>query len=157
VSNLVIIDEPITSSGALSVFHAAIDELNRRYGGSDEAKHLQLDELELPRGVFLVARRDGHLVGGVGLRPIGERSLLLGEIKRLWVRPDERKSGAGSLLMASIEDRARTIGYRQLYLETGPAQPEAFALYKKLGWESVQEFPKGAFSYPQAYRFTKTL
>ena len=59
---------PITSNGARSVYHAAIDELNRRYG--DRRGRARLDEYAPPRGVFLVARVDTHPVGGVGLRSI---------------------------------------------------------------------------------------
>ncbi|HEY5104001.1 MAG TPA: GNAT family N-acetyltransferase [Acidimicrobiales bacterium] len=157
MSDLVISDEPITSSGALSVFHAAIDELNRRYGGSDEAMLLHPDELNAPRGIFLVARLDDHPVGGVGIRPIGDAALRLGEIKRLWVRPDQRQHGVGSRLMSDVEERARTIGFRQLYLETGYAQPEALALYESTGWDRVELFPEGTWSHPGAYRFTKVL
>lgn len=157
MSNLVVNDEPITSHGALSVYHAAVDELNRRYEGSDEGRHLRVDELIPPHGLFLVARIDGHPVGGVGVRSISDPALLLGEIKRLWVRPDRRRLGVGARLMTAAEDRARAIGLRQLYLETGYAQPEAVELYERSNWTSVKEYPAGAYSYPQAYRFTKVL
>lgn len=150
-------EELITSSGALSVYYAAIDELNRRYEGSDEGSHLQVDELMAPRGLFLVARIDGHLAGGAGLRLISDPEKMLGEIKRLWVRPDQRRRGIGAALMSEIEDRAHCRGYRQLYLETGFAQPEAIALYEAIGWARVEKLPEGAFSYPGADRFTKVL
>ncbi|MFY9782253.1 MAG: GNAT family N-acetyltransferase [Acidimicrobiales bacterium] len=157
MSDLVIEDEPVTSSGALSVLHAALDELTRRYGGSEEGKHLSLDELLPPRGVFLVARADGDLVGGVGLRPISDPALEVGEVKRLWVRPDQRRRGVGLALMDEVEERARRLGYRRLYLESGYAQPEALELYRGSGWDAIDEYPPGAFSYPVASRFTKLL
>jgi GNAT superfamily N-acetyltransferase len=157
VSDLVIEDELITSSGALSVYHAALDELTRRYGGSEEGKHLSTDELLPPRGLFLLARLDGDLVGGVGLRPISDPALEVGEVKRLWVRSDQRRRGVGLALMDEVEERARRLGYRQLYLESGYAQPEALELYRGSGWDAVDEYPPGAFSYPVANRFTKLL
>jgi GNAT superfamily N-acetyltransferase len=157
VSHVTIIDEPITSHGALSVYYAAVDELDRRYEGSDEGSHLQVDELKPPEGLFLVARFDGHPVGGVGLRSIGDRALKLGEIKRLWVRPDLRRRGVGARLMTEAEDRARALGFLQLYLETGYAQPEAVELYQQSNWTPVKDYPPGAYSYPKAFRFTKVL
>jgi GNAT superfamily N-acetyltransferase len=157
VSNLIIDDELITSHGALSVYHAAIDELARRYDGFDEEIHLQAQEMLPPRGLFLVARADGHPVGGVGVRPIGDDALMLGEVKRLWVRPDQRRLGVAAKLMIALVERARQSGFSQLYLETGDAQPEALALYQKIDWAPVEKFPDGAFSYPTAYRFTKFL
>ncbi len=51
----------------------------------------------------------------------------------------------------------REVGFAQLYLETGYAQPEAVALYSSTGWERVDEFPEGTWSHPGAYRFTKVL
>ncbi|MGH3732746.1 MAG: GNAT family N-acetyltransferase [Acidimicrobiales bacterium] len=157
MSELTIDDELITTHGALSVYHASIDELNRRYGGSDEDQLLRVEELMAPRGLFLVARRDGHPIGGVGLRPISDPALDLGEVKRLWVRPDQRRLGVGLQLMRRIEERARELGYRQLYLESGYAQPEALELYRSKGWLTVEEYPPGAHSYHMAIRFMKDL
>jgi GNAT superfamily N-acetyltransferase len=150
-------DELITTSGALSVFKAAVDELNRRYGSIDDDTQMNIDELLPPTGAFLVARDDGHLCGGVGLRRIADPALRYAEVKRLWVRPDLRRSGIAARLMAEIEERARTMGYERLYLETGPAQPEAVAFYPKHAWTSVEVFPEGAHTHEGAYRFTKLL
>jgi GNAT superfamily N-acetyltransferase len=150
-------DEPIESSGAQSVYQSAIDELIRRYGADDATWQLDLSQFQPPRGLFLVARVDTHPAGCVGVRSIAEPALQLGEIKRLWVRPDLRRSGVAAALMADIEERARIVGYVRLYLETGEAQPEAQALYPKLNWTPVEEFPTGAFSHRDAYRFTKLL
>jgi GNAT superfamily N-acetyltransferase len=155
--DLIIHDELISTHGALSVYHASIDELNRRYGGSDEDKLLHVEELLPPNGAFVVARLDGHPIGGVGLRPISDPVRRLGEIKRLWVRPDQRRNGVGALLMTAVEERAREIGYLQLYLESGYAQPEALELYRTHGWDTVAEYPPGAHSYHLANRFTKQL
>ncbi|HUX05114.1 MAG TPA: GNAT family N-acetyltransferase [Acidimicrobiales bacterium] len=150
-------EEPIHSSGALSVFHAAVDELERRYGQSDDVHHLHNDELAPPRGAFLVARIDGHLAGGVGLRSIVDPALGVGEVKRLWVRPDLRRAGVAAQLMDAVQDHARSLGYQQLYLETGHAQPEALAFYPATGWSPVDSFPPGAFTHERATRFTKVL
>jgi len=154
----VTVDEVLSSaSGAQSVLFAAVDELERRYGSSDETFHFVNTELLPPTGFFLLARDDGHLLGGVGVRAIGEASTHLGEVKRLWVRPDARRTGVAELLMREVVNVARTKGFTQLYLETGPAQPEAVALYHKLQWTPVEEFPEGAFTHPSAFRFTRVL
>jgi GNAT superfamily N-acetyltransferase len=157
VPELTIDDELITTHGALSVYHASIDELNRRYGGSDEDRLLHVEELMAPKGTFLVARLDAHPVGGVGLRPISDPALNIAEVKRLWVRPDQRRAGVGAALMRRIEERAKEMGYAQLYLETGYAQPEAVELYRTTGWLAVADYPPGAHSYHLASRFMKEL
>lgn len=154
---LTVREEPFTSSGALSIYYAAIDELTRRYHSGDDEFRIEATELQPPRGFFVVARRDSHPVGGVGVRSIVDPALALGEVKRLWVRPDQRRLGVADALLSFVHQRACQLGYRELYLETGDAQPEAQALYKKTGWRPVTDFPDGAFSYPTAVRFAKTL
>jgi GNAT superfamily N-acetyltransferase len=154
---LTVVAESVDSSGALAIVHAASDELQQRYGGDGDNAHLSVDELRPPQGIFLVARHDRHLVGGVGLRSIAEPTLRFAEVKRLWVRPDVRREGIGLVLMNAIESRARELGYVTLYLETGPAQPEALTLYRANGWTEIDEYPAGAFCHPQAHWFKKPL
>jgi GNAT superfamily N-acetyltransferase len=149
--------ESVETSGALAIVHAASDELQQRYGGDADNKHLHVDELRPPGGLFLVARRERQLVGGVGLRSIGDRELHFAEVKRLWVRPDLRREGIGLVLMHEIESHAKELGKVRLFLETGPAQPEALALYKANGWTEIEKYPDGAFSHPQAHRFAKDV
>lgn len=157
MSSLTINDEPFGSSGAQSMYQSAVDELGRRYGHGDDEWQIDPQEFAPPLGIFLVARHDTHPAGCVGVRSISDPRLHLGEIKRLWVRPDLRRSGVAAALMSRAEERSRESGYLQLYLETGEAQPEAQALYPRLNWTSVKEFPPGAYSYPGAFRFTKIL
>ena len=152
-----VIAESIDTSGALAILHAASDELQQRYGGDGDNAHLNVDELRPPLGLFLVARRERHLVGGVGLRSIADPAHHFAEVKRLWVRPDLRREGIGLTLMNEIEVLARELGYATLFLETGPAQPEALALYESNGWTEIDQYPDGAFSHPIAHRFKKDL
>lgn len=149
--------EPVTSPGALSVIYAALDELARRYGPGADAAHLELEEMTPPRGLFVVAREDGHVAGGVGVRTILAPERHAGEVKRLWVRPDLRRAGVGARLMSGVVEAARALGFVDLYLETGPRQPEAIAFYPRIGWEAVSALPEGAHSYPEAHRFHLAL
>ncbi len=153
-----ILREDIFQPGPASLVSAALDELNRRYGGDSDTAHLDNEEMAPPRGGFFVARSDaGHLAGGVGLRSIVDPDLHLGEIKRLWVRPDLRQAGVARGLMAAVENYARDCGYAQLFLETGWAQPEAQAFYQRIGWTRIDDFPEGAFSYPLGIKFTRVF
>ena len=152
-----VVAEAVDTSGALAIVHAASDELQQRYGGEGDNAHLNVDELRPPQGLFLVARHERHLVGGVGLRSIAEPALRFAEVKRLWVRPDLRREGIGLVLMNEVESRARALGYAALYLETGPAQPEALALYRTNGWSEIDEYPAGVFCHPLSHWFKKDL
>jgi len=152
-----VVAESVDTSAALAIVHAASDELQQRYGGDGDNQHLGVDELRPPSGLFLVARHNRHLVGGVGLRAIADPALRYGEVKRLWVRPDLRREGIGLVLMKEVESHASDLGYVSLYLETGPAQPEALALYRTHGWTEIDQYPAGAFCHPRSLWFKKVL
>ena len=152
IAGLEIVERPLSSPEALVVLAAAEAELARRYGEGADGAELLAERFEPPQGSFLVALLEGRPVGGVGLRWIAERT---GEVKRLWVAEELRRSGLATELMASIEERGRQLGMGLIELETGPRQPEAVAFYASRGWELVDELPVKVSDYPDAFRFLK--
>jgi GNAT superfamily N-acetyltransferase len=155
---LAVEQEPFDAPGPQSIVLAALDEFDRIYGEGNRGAHdLKAGDFDPPRGVYLVARAEGHLAGGVGIRQILEPARRLGEVKRLWVRPDLRRHGVARALMDQAIERARALGYATLYLETGPRQPAAKALYAGLGWELVAAYPDGAHTHDTGTRFRLVL
>ena len=63
-----------------------------------------------------------------------------GEIKRVYVRPQARGKGVARRLMEALEAKAVQNGCRTFMLETGPTQPEALTLYKRMGYQSCGPF-----------------
>jgi ribosomal protein S18 acetylase RimI-like enzyme len=88
-----------------------------------------------PDGRLLLAE-DGAVAGCVAVRRLAvEASGTACELKRLWVRPEFRGRHVGRALAAEALAAARTIGYRQIKLDTLPAiMPAAVALYRDLGF-----------------------
>lgn len=62
------------------------------------------------------------------------------EIKRMFVRPENRKKGVGALIMQNLEQWATEQGYTTSILETGDNQPEAVALYEKIGYVVTEKY-----------------
>ncbi len=143
-----------SSASVQSIVLAAKDELDRRYGPATDPTSLKAADFTPPLGEFLLARVDDHLAGGVGLRTVAPD---IAEIKRLWVRPDLRRSGIGAALMTRAVADARVFGARLVMLETGPLQPEAVALYVSQGWRRVDRLPVGEHGHPESIRFTLEL
>ncbi|NKI76307.1 GNAT family N-acetyltransferase [Dickeya sp. CFBP 2040] len=88
--------------------------------------------------IFLVIRhRDGHAVGcgALWLRQPGE-----GEMKRIYVEPTCRGSGAADQLMRQLEQQARLAGCQVIRLETGIHQPQAIRLYQRHGYRLCGPF-----------------
>nr|WP_316638503.1 GNAT family N-acetyltransferase [uncultured Roseateles sp.] len=58
-----------------------------------------------------------------------------GELKRMFVRHDQRGLGLARQLLSLLEAEARQARLPLLRLETGPKQHEALALYGRLGYQ----------------------
>jgi GNAT superfamily N-acetyltransferase len=92
---------------------------------------------DAPHGALLGARAGGTLAGCVALRRIDDER---GELKRLYVRPDERRTGLGLALAEAAIDEARRLGYRRILLDTTPGMEKAQALYERLGFVDTEPY-----------------
>lgn len=90
-----------------------------------------------PRGRLLLALDGGSAVGCVALRPVDGRTA---ELKRLYVRPRARGSGAGRRLTEAAVAAARAAGYERIVLDTVPGMEAAQALYRSLGFADTAPY-----------------
>jgi putative acetyltransferase len=97
----------------------------------EECHHLTVEELARPDVAFFVARNDGITVACGAMRRLPQG---LAEVKRMYTRPADRNRGIGRAILAEIERTAVAEGFGALVLETGHAQPEAIALYRRAGF-----------------------
>jgi DNA-binding MarR family transcriptional regulator/GNAT superfamily N-acetyltransferase len=104
-----------------------------------------------PGGAFLVARAEEDVIacGGVQLH-----TDTIGEVKRMWVDPEWRGCGLGARMLAALEDQARRLGYREVYLDTNGTLVEAIAMYDGAGYRRIERY--GDNPYAQAW-FAKRL
>ena len=92
-----------------------------------------------PSGELLLARdSNGTPVGCVGLRPTEPPGCC--EMKRLYVSPEVRGFGLGERLVDAVVKEAERIGYREMRLDTLPSMAGAIALYRKLGFETIEPY-----------------
>ena len=85
-----------------------------------------------PEGRLGLALLDGRPAGCVAFRKIDSGTC---EIKRLYVRPEARGSGAGRRLLDWAVDQARLAGYRTMVGDTLPVMEAALRLYDRYGFE----------------------
>ncbi len=62
------------------------------------------------------------------------------EIKRMFTLPDYRGNGIAGQVLTTLEAWAVELGYATANLETGKKQPEAIALYSRLGYAVIPNY-----------------
>ncbi|RCV50911.1 GNAT family N-acetyltransferase [Marinitenerispora sediminis] len=132
-------------------------EYTRRYGADVAAREMAgypASDFAAPHGGVLLLEEAGRTVAGGAFRRMDAGTA---EFKRIWTAAAHRRRGHGRRIVAALEGEAAARGYRRAYLTTGPAQPEAVALYLRLGYallDSEGTSPDGSRDY---YAFAKPL
>ena len=72
------------------------------------------------------------------LIPVDEK---VGEIKRMYIRPEYRGKGLGKKLLMKLLDSAKTFGYLSLRLESQDFMTVAHQLYRSMGFQDTEPFP----------------
>jgi GNAT superfamily N-acetyltransferase len=112
-------------------------DLTARYPeqGADPDSHLA-------EGIrFLLMHEDGAAIGCCALQGNEESGLDGLELKRMYVVPTARGTGAANVLLAAAEELARGLGAPRIYLETGDRQPESCRFYERNGFTEIPLYP----------------
>lgn len=108
------------------------------------------DEMQAFPGYYefmLLAKLDGRPVGAVALKKHDKQVC---EMKRLYVLPEGRGTGAGRLLCERLLEDARTLGFSKMLLDSLRRLEAAVALYEKLGFTEIAPYnfnPEGDVVY----------
>ena len=141
--------EDIRGADARLLIEELTAELAALYQVSDGSAGFRPEDALQPRSAFVVARIDGVPAGCGALRPWDEHTA---EIKRVYTRPEYRRHGVGIAVLAELERlAAEAFAYRSVQLQTGPLQPEAAALYERIGYERIPRY-SGDWDQILAYR-----
>jgi putative acetyltransferase len=94
-------------------------------------------EYARPAGRLLLVFDGEQAVGCGALRPIDE---VVCEMKRVYLRPSVRGKGAGRVLMRTLIEMAREIGYERMRLDTLPSMTRAQEIYRALGFREIAAY-----------------
>lgn len=134
-------DVPMDEEPARTLAAAMVAAMAELYDGKeidgDDMPKASPRELGPPGGAFLVGFDGGAAVCCGGIKRLQDDAC---ELKRMYVVPEARGTGAGRELLAALEDRARAMGYAIARLDTGPRQPEAEAWYRRAGYAEIGNF-----------------
>jgi putative acetyltransferase len=99
-------------------------ELPTEYGPPTGAAFVAVDTL-------------GEAIGVVGIRRFADGEA---ELKRMYVDPAARGTGAGRALADAAVEAARALGYRRVLLDTVARMEAAIATYERLGFVGVSPY-----------------
>jgi N-acetylglutamate synthase-like GNAT family acetyltransferase len=94
-----------------------------------------IEQAYTQNGVFLVGEINGNVVAMGALR---RKTDNVGEIKRLRISPEFQRMGFGQLIMTTLEQKARELGYTKIVLDTTIKQIGAQTLFLKNGYRETK-------------------
>ena len=104
-------------------------ELQKEYAPHNTVEHIR---------DVLVAYLDGAPVACGAFKRYNNQTV---EIKRIFVRPENRGNGISKRIVQQLEATAKAQGYTYAVLETGTKQHEAIRLYQRLGYTIIDNYP----------------
>ncbi|MBC7767773.1 MAG: GNAT family N-acetyltransferase [Phycisphaerales bacterium] len=109
--------------------------------------HMTVEQMAQADTTLFVARDGSGAALGMGaLRRHGDG---LGEVKRMFVKPEARGLGVGGAILARIEQLAREEGVTRIVLETGSNFDAARRIYERGAFqpcEPVLDYPPSAWT-----------
>jgi putative acetyltransferase len=112
------------SAAARAVVKAVFEEYG--FTWEEHGYHADLQDVEASFAAFFIVESDGRVVGTAGLTDAGS-------LERLYVLPQARGSGAGSMLLGAVADEARRRGHTQLEIWSDKRFVDAHRLYERRG------------------------
>jgi len=93
-----------------------------------------------PKGIIYVLEDDGNVVGMGALK---ELEVGVGEIKRMYIRPEYRRRGLGKQLLKKLMEKGKEFGYSTIRLQTADWMRVAHNVYRSAGFKEIDEYSGG--------------
>jgi GNAT superfamily N-acetyltransferase len=87
--------------------------------------------------LLLVTDPSGTVIGTAGVRRLEPE---VGEVKRMWIRPEHQGRGLGRRLLHACLDAARASGFRAVRLDTQIGMGAARRLYRSAGFREIPDY-----------------
>jgi putative acetyltransferase len=86
---------------------------------------------------YHVAEYQGELLGGAGIFPSEGLPAGTCELVKMYLIPAARSIGLGRRMIADGLEKARSMGYRHVYIETMPELSRAVDVYRRFGFRDL--------------------
>ena len=105
------------------------------------------------RYYYVVTDDSDKLIGGIGLAEFFEDCC---ELQKLYLADGVKGAGLSYKLISLIEDKAKELGYKRMYLETHDNLAAAIHVYEKCGYKEIEK-PAGVVHATMNRFFIKEL
>lgn len=102
----------------------------------DELKDLP-QQYGAPKGRLLLAYHNDKAIGCVGVRALEHH---ISELKRMYIKPEGRGLGLGTILLKASLQAAEELGYSYVRLDTLPEMKAAIHLYESHGFYLIKPY-----------------
>ena len=90
-------------------------------------------------GALYLLREKEEIIGMGAIRKLKEG---IGEIKRMYIKPEYRGKGLGREMLQLLLSKGKEYGFSEIYLETGAFMKTAQGLYRSMGFHDREEYPE---------------
>ncbi len=91
------------------------------------------------KSIYFVALLNDKVIAGCGINPLKGGDSNICEIQKMYMLPKARGKKIGLKLVLKCLDFAKSVKYKQCYLETFPNMTAAINLYKKNGFYPIDK------------------
>jgi len=126
---------------------AALNEFTYGLTPAEYRHHMTVEQMAQDDTTLFVARDAAGETLGMGA--LKRHAGGIGEVKRMFVRPEARGLGVGGAILQEIEGLARREGYTRLVLETGSNFDAARRVYERGAFvtcDGVLDYPPSAWT-----------
>lgn len=116
-----------------------LDRDLRERDGEEHSFYAQFNKIDMIRNA-VVAYLDGEAVGCGAFKEYQPGPHGSVEIKRMFVKPEQRGKRIAVNILSELEKWASELGYGEFVLETGKKQPEAIRLYERNGYQLIPNY-----------------
>ncbi|RKS50771.1 putative acetyltransferase [Gillisia mitskevichiae] len=88
---------------------------------------------------YFVVEEKGEIIGGAGIAPLLNGEETVCELQKMYFLPIARGRGIGAAMMNTCLHYAKSVGFKQCYLETLPYMENARSLYNRTGFRNLEK------------------
>jgi putative acetyltransferase len=93
----------------------------------------------VPKAIYFVVENNGKIIGGAGIKQLDNSDENICELQKMYFLPEARGLGLGKKLMDFCLEKATEFGFESCYIETMTYMEAALKLYRKSGFEYLEQ------------------